>query len=149
MGELVDRDLEHLTMLKLGFYIMAGIHGFYFLCSLLYIAMAGLIAFGVTPTTGSPINPRFVASIVLGFGLAFLLFGLAAGSLTYFAGRSLGERRRRIFCMVVAGLMCLSIPFGTALGVCAIIVLNRPSVKDLFDGQSVPPAIPSPPSRSA
>jgi hypothetical protein len=30
-------------------------------------------------------------------------------------------------------LCCLSIPWGTAFGICAIGVLNRPSVKALFD----------------
>ena len=47
--------------------------------------------------------------------------------------------------MLVAALLCLSIPFGTVLGICAIIVLSRPSVKGLFEGQSAP-AIQSPPS---
>jgi hypothetical protein len=146
VGQLVDRDQEHLTLLKLGFYLMAGFTGFCSLFSIIYIAMGGLFALGVTPPSGTGIDQHWVGLIVLGIGVAFLLLGLAITLLTYFAGRSLGERRHRIFCMVVAALMCLSIPFGTALGVCAIVVLNRPSVERLFNGQSVPPAIPPPPS---
>jgi len=144
MGELVDRDQEHLTLLKLGFYIMAGFHGFCSLFSVIYIALGGLFVLGVTRPTGSSVDERLVGLIILGVGMGILLIGLAGTFLTYFAGRSLGERRHRIFCMVVAALLCLSIPFGTVLGICAIIVLNRPGVKGLFEEQRAPP----PPHRS-
>lgn len=142
MGELVDRDQEHLNLLKMGFYLMAGLTGFCTLFSLIYIAMGGLFALGVAPPSGMGVDQRYVGLIILGIGVAFLVFGLAITLLTYFAGRSLGERRHRIYCMVVAGLMCLSIPFGTVLGVCVIIVLNRPGVEGLFDLQNVPPVFP-------
>jgi hypothetical protein len=33
---------------------------------------------------------------------------------------------------VTACLSCMNVPIGTALGVFAILVLNRPSVKALF-----------------
>jgi len=49
--------------------------------------------------------------------------------------------------MVVAGLWCLWVPFGTAIGVGTILVLNRPSVQALFKRQGTPPRmIPSSPS---
>lgn len=38
--------------------------------------------------------------------------------------------------MVVAGVSCLSIPLGTALGVFTFIVLSRPSIVRLFEEQS-------------
>ncbi len=149
MGELVDRDQEHLTLLKLGYYIMAGFNGFCTLFSLIYIAMGGVFVMGVARSTSSSGDPRFVGLLMLCIGVAFLLLGVAVTVLTYFAGRSLGERRHRIFCMVVAGLLCVSIPFGTVLGICTIVVLNRPTVERLFEAQSGPPAIPSAPSSAA
>ena len=142
VGALVDRDQEHLTLLKLGFYIMAGVNGFFSLFSVFYIALGCLFVFGVTRPTGSGVDQRLIGLFILCGGVAVLLLGLAFAFLTFFAARSLLERRRRIFCLVVAALLCLSVPFGTVLGICAIIVLNRPSVKDLFAGQSVPPAFP-------
>jgi hypothetical protein len=48
------------------------------------------------------------------------------------AGRCLQERRRHTFCLVVAGLECMMMPFGTVLGVFTIIVLLRPAVRQLF-----------------
>jgi len=37
-----------------------------------------------------------------------------------------------MFCFVVACIECLFMPFGTVLGAFTIIVLMRPSVKNLF-----------------
>jgi len=62
-------------------------------------------------------------------GLAFL-WGLAALALV--SAAMLKRRRRRIFCMVVAAMLCLFHPFGTVLGVFTLLVLARPSVKDAF-----------------
>ena len=111
MGELVDRDQEHLYLLKLGFYIMAGTAGFFSLFSLLYIGLRGIFASGAIPVkAGSTDDPKFIASIFLGIGIAFLLFGMTVTFLTYFAGRSLAKRRRRILCIVVAGLGAFGSP---------------------------------------
>ena len=46
----------------------------------------------------------------------------------------LRRKQHRIFSMVVGGLDCLQIPFGTALGVFTVVVLSRDSVRDLYDG---------------
>jgi predicted Co/Zn/Cd cation transporter (cation efflux family) len=50
------------------------------------------------------------------------------------AGRSLADRRRRTFCLVVAAVEAmLCIPFGTVFGMFTIIVLLRPAVRDVFE----------------
>jgi hypothetical protein len=41
-----------------------------------------------------------------------------------------------IFCLVIAAVECIFMPFGTVLGVFTIIVLQRPTVKAMFRGQS-------------
>jgi hypothetical protein len=140
MGELLDRDQEHLRLLKLGYYITAaGIAGLALLFSLLWIGMGALLASGAFPAKeGSSDNPQLAGLFFLGIGVAFLKLGLAMAFLTYFAGRSLADRRRWMFCMVVAALCCLQIPWGSVLGACTIIVLSRPSVKALF-GHPGPP----------
>ena len=44
-----------------------------------------------------------------------------------------------MYCLVVAAIECLFIPFGTVLGVFTIVVLNRSSVRSLFrDGRPKP-----------
>lgn len=134
MGELVDRDQEHLRLLKSSYYIMAGTTAFLSLFSLIYIAIGGVFASGAIPMReGSRDDPRLMGLIFLGIGSALLLVGLSATLLAYFAGCSLRDRRHRLFCQIVAALSCLQIPWGTAIGVCTFMVLNRPSVKALFE----------------
>jgi hypothetical protein len=48
------------------------------------------------------------------------------------AGRFLSQRRRYLFCMVIAAIGCMFMPFGTVLGIFTIIILQRPSVKEQF-----------------
>jgi hypothetical protein len=50
-----------------------------------------------------------------------------------------------MFCLVMASITCMFMPFGTVLGVFTLIVLMRPSVKPLFEGQAAnPPGDPAP-----
>jgi hypothetical protein len=41
MAEMVDRDQEHLRLLKLGYYILAGMTCFFSLFALLYAGIGG------------------------------------------------------------------------------------------------------------
>lgn len=143
MGQTVDVDQEHLNLLKVGFYVIAALTGAMSLLALIYIGLGGVIAGGILPSgDGESGSPRFIGWIFLALGGAFLLCGLTGAFLAWFAGRSIGERRRWTFCVVVAALFCLQFPFGTAIGVCALMVLNRPSVKLLFQGPALPPPVP-------
>jgi len=56
--------------------------------------------------------------------------------------------------MATAALTCLGIPWGTVLGVCTFLVLERPSVAALFPtpaegGAAGGAPVPAPPSGSA
>jgi hypothetical protein len=121
---------------------MAGLAGFLSLFALIYIVLGGVVVAGVLsqiPNTPNSLPPLF-GWIFVGIGSLFLFAGLTIAFLMFLAGRSLQERRRRTFCMVMAGLSCLQIPWGTVVGVCAINVLNRPSVRMMFD-QPGPPTL--------
>jgi len=62
-------------------------------------------------------------AITLGWTLAVFII---------IAGRCLAKRKHYMFCLVIAAISCIFMPFGTVLGVFTIIVLMRPSVKELF-----------------
>jgi len=142
MGDLIDRDVEHLRLLHIAFYVMAGLAGFMSLFALVYISIGGVVVAGVFSQIGGSSNafPSQLGWIFVVMGIFFLLFGLTLAFLLFLAGKSLQQRQRRTFCMVMAGLCCLQIPWGTVIGICAINVLNRPSVKILFE-QPRPPAL--------
>lgn len=61
-----------------------------------------------------------------------MLVGWAFAVCVILAGRFIVRRKHYIFCLVIASLNCLFMPFGTILGVFTIVVLIRPSVKALF-----------------
>ena len=144
MGEMVDRDLEHLRLLKVGYYILAGIAGVGTFFTGIWMLFAGVmlshIPMDSVPSADAELARRIMSVFFGVIGVLILMFGIAMTLLAYFTGRNLGQHRARMFCTVVAALTCLSVPWGTAIGVCTLIVLNRPSVKALFDG--VPPPLP-------
>ena len=74
-----------------------------------------------------------------GFFEVFIWFYFVMGAILAVAcvanilsGIFLRQRRHRMFSLVVAGLNCLQIPFGTALGVFTLIVLLRESVRQSY-----------------
>jgi len=79
-----------------------------------------------------------------GFAMAFfgLIFVVISGSimlmawifaaLIAFTGYSLARRKHYVFCLVMAGVECTFSLTGILLGVFTIVVLTRPSVKEMF-----------------
>jgi hypothetical protein len=64
---------------------------------------------------------------------------------TALAGRFLAQRKHYVFCIVVAGINCMHAPLGMALGVFTLIVLTRPTVKQMFEMNALPAAEPGSP----
>jgi len=136
MGELVDRDVEHLRLLEWAYYILAGVTGLFSLLALLYVGLGAAFTSGAISERSGSGDPRIVGMILLVAGLVVLVIGLASAALLYLAGRYLRNRRHRIFCIVVAVLCCLQFPWGTVIGIWTIVALSRASVRALFE----PPA---------
>jgi len=133
MGELIDRDAEHLRLLKLCYYILAGVTALYSLFPMVFLLFGSLIYSGAIPMQAGPqVNPRAFASVFFGIGIAGLVLGFGSALLALLAALSLRDHRRRTFCIVVAASSCLYIPWSTLIGVSTIVVLNRPTVKALF-----------------
>lgn len=69
-------------------------------------------------------------------GIVIIVISLATAVGNFLTARWLSARKNKTFCMVVAGISCIHVPLGTALGVFTFIVLSRPSVARLFEEQS-------------
>jgi hypothetical protein len=81
---------------------------------------------------GSNRPPAFIGFLLVMLGGFLILFDWTSAILALITGRWIARRKHYTFCFVVACVQCLSVPFGTVLGVFTILVLNRPSVKELF-----------------
>jgi hypothetical protein len=131
-----SKDGEHLRYLQTGHFAVAALTGLFSSMFILHVIMG--IAIIVSPESlfkdGSGKGPPpFVGWMAVVMGGGFVIFGWTLAALLVAAGRSIARRRRHLFCLIVAGMACLMMPFGTVLGVFTLIILNRPSVKQMFE----------------
>jgi len=135
VGQQIDQDLEHLRLLKWGYYVIAALTAFGCLIPLVVLGMMAAVASGSLPAQQVAPFPSQIFGLVLVTIAAFILIlGGGTAGLSFYVARCLETRRHRVLCVVVACLCCLQIPWGTILGVFTIIVLERPSVRALFEG---------------
>ena len=85
-------------------------------------------------TQSSEPPPPWFGAIFAGMGALIFVSVEGMAALSFFTGRFLARRQHHTFCVVISALNCMSLPFGTALGVFGILVLQRSSVKALFAG---------------
>ncbi|MBS1715033.1 MAG: hypothetical protein JST30_11930 [Armatimonadetes bacterium] len=96
-----------------------------------YGSMGSLFAF--LPTKGTTSGDVMItATIFGGMGIVLLAVSVLLIGLSFFAARSIRDRKNLTFVMVVSALNCLHMPLGTGLGVFTFIVTSRPTVKALF-----------------
>lgn len=100
---------------------------------LLYVGLGiAMLTGGFDANQPNPPPPE-LGWIFLGIGSALILLCWGVAIAILVAGRKLSTRRNYTFCLVVAGVECLMVPIGTILGIFTIVVLMRPSVKQLFE----------------
>jgi hypothetical protein len=129
-------DHEHLKLLSIFHYVLAGIAAF-FACIPIIHVIIGLFLI-LAPHQFGPGNqqpPVFVGLLFVFLGGFIILAGWTYAVLVFFAGKFIARRTNYTYCFVVACVECIYVPFGTVLGVFSIIVLSRPGVKAMFAGK--------------
>jgi hypothetical protein len=131
-----QRDIEQTRLLAIFHFVFAGF-------ALLGIGFLIVHYFFVHTFMAHPFNMRsqmpteeilgLLNFVYFGAGLCILM-GLVLNGLS---GWFLLKKRNRMFSLIISGLNCLQIPFGTALGVFTIIVLSRDSVRELYEESPV------------
>ncbi len=130
---LPRKDEEHLDLLAILFYVYGAFVG---LTALLFggFALVGLALIPSAAGAGHQGSRNEPDPVILGvaflimFGAVALLFA-AKAVVMFLAGRALGQRRGYVLAMVGACMALINMPIGTALGVFAIITLQKPEVK--------------------
>lgn len=132
----VSQDGEHLRLLSIFHYVVGGIMALMACFPLIHIAIGIVFLLNPALLTQNHQQPPFPAEVFgplfVAVGGAIVVAGWTLAALVLTAGRFLNKRKHHTFCLVVAGVSCVFFPFGTALGVFSLIVLLRPSVKELF-----------------
>ena len=131
----MSQDREHLQLLAIFHYVVAGLAALFSFFPLLYTTVGAVFIFAARHGTAKPgedLPPEFLGWIFAVIGSLLFLIGIAMAICILIAGRSLALRKRYSFAFVMACIECLFIPFGTILGVFTIVVLSRESVRELF-----------------
>ena len=129
----MSNESEHLKILSMFHYVLAGIVGLFSCFPSLHLVMGILLASGVIKDPNDPFLMQFVGWFFILFASGFMLVGWTFATSLFLAGRYLQQRKRYTFCLVMAGMECIFMPFGTVLGVFTIITLVKESVKAQFE----------------
>jgi hypothetical protein len=127
-------DEEHLRLLSIFHYVRAGTTAFIACIPLIHVIIGiGLIVASHHVDT-KPNEPPivFIGWIFVGIGLLIIILGGTFAVLQYLVGRFISLRQHHTFCLVMAGINCLAIPYGTLAGIMTFIVLGRASVRAQF-----------------
>jgi hypothetical protein len=130
----MQTDDEHLNLLAVFHYVLAAITALFSCLALIYIGLGLAMILHPESMSGSHGEPppAFMGWIFASLGAVLLMAAWAYVACLVMTGRFLKRRRHYVFCLVMAGLSCMWVPFGTVLGVFTLVVLLRPGVKAQF-----------------
>ncbi|MHB1037459.1 MAG: hypothetical protein ACYC35_18870 [Pirellulales bacterium] len=134
----MEQDLQHLRLLSIFHYVVGGLMALVACFPIIHLVIGILIVSGNLGADQSHqgLPPEFGWIFII-VAVPMILVGWMLALAIVVAGRFLAGRVHPMYCLIVAGIESCFIPFGTALGVLTIIVLERPSVKAMF--QAPPP----------
>ncbi|HRH68451.1 MAG TPA: hypothetical protein PLB89_02985 [Flavobacteriales bacterium] len=133
---------RHLSTLSILHYVYGA-----FICvvgavvAFIFIFLGGFLGsdFIAENSQGDP-PPAWLSGFMQAFGWGLFILIEIWGILTIMSGNWISKRRNRTGSMVMAGLNCLNIPFGIALGIFTFVTLNDQEVKGLY-GLSAGPTV--------
>jgi hypothetical protein len=130
----MNEDLQYLKLLSIFHYVVGGLAALFACFPIMYIAI-GILTIYAPGTMDSQDDalPSLFGWIFIIIGGGLILLGWAFAVCIICAGRYLARQVHYMFCMVMAAIECIFMPFGTVLGVFTIVVLAKPSVKDMFE----------------
>jgi len=134
-GSPAAKDEEQLRMLATGHLAASVVLALFACFPIIHLAVGLTMVFSpesMKGRSGHGPPPLFGWFFVVFAGM-FILAGWTLAGLVFAAGRAIRKRRRYTFCIIVACLSCMAMPFGTLLGIFDLVVLSRSSVKALFD----------------
>jgi hypothetical protein len=134
----MTQDEEHLKLLGIFHFVVGGLTALFACIPLIHVGLGVAMLSGALGGGKGPPPPPLLGWLFLVIGATFVLSGWALAIAILIAGRKLRRRQSRLYCLVVAGLECMFMPFGTVLGVFTLIVLTRELAKELFMARPCP-----------
>jgi hypothetical protein len=137
---LRQKDDEHLSLLAVFHFIVGGL-------SLLFIGFGVMHFFVMEQIFSSPdiwrgrggvvhAPPVQIIHMFAWFYVAMGMICLLTGIANVLSGLFLRRKKNRTFSIVVGGINCLQVPFGTVLGIFTLLVLLRESVRQSYENEA-------------
>jgi uncharacterized RDD family membrane protein YckC len=130
-------DEKNVRLLAVFHYVAAALTALLSCFFIIHIVMGVMMVRGQSPSASA-------GFVFIGVGSAAVLLGWTMAALLAYAGRSMAQRKRHTFCLVMAGLSCLFMPFGTALGIFSLVLLTKAPVPTMFGENTVARLEPTP-----
>jgi hypothetical protein len=136
----IARHEEHLRLLSIFHYGCAGMVALCACFPIFHLILGLLIVINPRSLFGEAKDqpPALFGWFFALFSAAIMMAGWTFAALLAWAGRCLQKRKRYLFCLVMACVVCFFMPFGTVLGIFTIIVLVNPAAKALFEAPAAP-----------
>jgi hypothetical protein len=133
----MNKDLEQIKTIGIFTFVYAGVSALFAFFPVIHLTIGISMLNGSLFGGSAPTNTEFPINI---FALMFtiipavlILSGLIYAIALAILGNFLLKKKHYLYCMIMAGISCAFVPFGTVLGIFTIILLQRPSVKELFN----------------
>lgn len=132
-----QKDNDQLNLLSIFHFVVAGLtlFGMGFLIVHYLIMSTVFTNPEMWKNEKNPPPPEFFEMFSKVFILLYGFLGLVLVILfvlNVLSGLFLRQRKNRFFSLVVGGVNCLQIPFGTVLGIFTILILTRDSVREAY-----------------
>jgi hypothetical protein len=126
----MTQDEQTLNLLGIFHYVVGAITALFACFPIIHLVLGIAMISGKLDGNNPP--PAVVGWMFVILAGIFISLGWILAAAMILVGRYLRQRRRRMFCFIVACVECMMMPLGTVLGVFAIIHLNKESTRQLF-----------------
>ncbi len=126
----MKQDEDVLDLLGVFHYVIGGLTILGASIFLVHLAIG--IAMATGQMDGKTAPPELMGWAFAGFSALIVLAGWTLAGFIISAGRNLRRRRKHGFCLVMAGVECIFMPFGTILGIFTLVTLMKEETKLLF-----------------
>lgn len=136
----MTQDEDHLRLLSIFHYVVGGLAAFFALFPVFHMLFGLFLILAPEKFGKGEEPPAFIGWLIVVFAAGFMMAGWTFATLVIMTGRFLARRKYYTFCIVMAAIECLFMPFGTVLAVFTLVVLLRESVKRMFEANTALPA---------
>jgi uncharacterized membrane protein len=126
----MTQDEQNLDVLGIFHYVVGAVTALFACFSVIHLVIGIAMISGKLGGNNPP--PAAIGWLFVILTGVFISLGWILSAVMILTGRYLRQRRRRMFCFIVACVECMMMPFGTVLGIFTIIHLNKEPVRELF-----------------